>query len=109
MTRFRSWAPASAERLWTEEEKQQWLAEHGHEATHLIAFEPIYQLEVCIPPWEDPERHITRSAQAWGRFMSLVFEEEPIGTAHVVAAHHEGNALEVYSRRVTSRPRLRVV
>ena len=108
MAPMRSRSPVLAERIWTEEEKAEWLAEHGHEATHLVAFEPIYQLEICIPPWEDADLHITRSAQAWGRFMSLVFEEEPLGTARVVAAHHEGNALEGYSR-VRARPRVRLV
>jgi hypothetical protein len=45
---------------------------------------------------------------AWGKNMSRVFDDEPFGAATVVAAHHEGNSLEVYTT-VTPRPRLRSV
>ena len=40
--------------------------------------------------------------------MSRVFDEDQFGAAAVVAAHHEGNSLEVYSKLV-ARPRLRRV
>ena len=99
------WPPTDADKLWTEEEKQEWLAAHAGEVTHFVAFEPVYQLELCIPPWEDAERQITRSAQTWGRVMSLVFEETPLGSATVLSSHHDGNAIEVCAR-VKTRPRL---
>jgi hypothetical protein len=105
MDSIRRWTPATAERLWTEEEKQDWLAAHAGEVTHFVAFEPVYQLELCIPPWEDAELQITRSAQAWGSVMSLAFEEAPLDAATVVGAHHEANAIEVCAR-VKARPRL---
>jgi len=97
-----------AEKTWSEEEKQEWLSVHGGAATHVVTFEPLYQIEVCIPPWEQPDRQIARSAVSWGKMMSRVFDEEQFGAAAVVAAHHEGNSLEVY-RAVTRRPRLRPV
>ena len=102
----RRWTPMTAEKLWSEEEKQEWLAAHGQEVTHLLAFEPLYQLELCIPPWEDAERQISRAARAWGRVMSLVFEESRLGSATVLAARNEGNAVEVCARVATPRPRL---
>ncbi len=101
-------SPVMAERLWTEEEKEEWLAAHGGASTHVVTFEPMYQIEVCIPPWEHPERLIARSAVAWGKNMSQVFDGEQLGAAAVVAAHHEGNSLEVYTT-ATSRTRLRRV
>ena len=97
--------PTEADKLWTEEEKHEWLSAHAGEVTHFVAFEPVYQLELCIPPWEDAERQITRSAQTWGRVMSLVFEETPLGSATVLSSHHDGNAIEVCAR-VNARPRL---
>jgi hypothetical protein len=93
------------ERIWTEEEKQEWLAAHGDEATHVVTFEPLYQIELCVPPWEQPDRQIARSAVAWGKAMALVFEQDQLGSAEVVAAHHEGNSIEVYAA-VKPRPRL---
>jgi hypothetical protein len=98
--------PPSDERMWTEEEKRDWLAAHGGTATHVITFEPLYQVEMCVPPWEHPDRQIARSAVAWGRLMSRVFDEEQFGPTAVVAAHHEGNSLEVKTTAV-SRGRLR--
>jgi hypothetical protein len=98
--------PTMAEKIWTEQEKQEWLAAHGGAATHVVTFEPLYQIEVSIPPWEHPERQIARSAVAWGRRMSEVLDEEQFGAAAVVAAHHEGNSLEVHDT-VTRQPRLR--
>ena len=95
------------EKLWTEEEKQEWLASHGDVATHVVTFEPMYQIEVCIPPWEHADRQIARSAVAWGTKMSGVILEEQLGVAPVVA-HHEGNSLEVSSTMML-RPRLRRV
>jgi hypothetical protein len=99
------WSPVTADKLWTEEEKQNWLAAHAGEVTHFIAYEPVFQLELCIPPWEDVEHQITRSAQAWGKVMSSGFEEAPLGAATVLAAHHEANAIEICAR-VRARPRL---
>lgn len=80
------------DRIWTEEEKEQWLAQHGRTPTHVVTFEPLYQLEVCIPPWEHPDRQIARSAVSWGRSIGTVLEGEGFGSASVVAAHHEGSA-----------------
>ncbi len=40
--------------------------------------------------------------------MSEVLQEEQFGAAAVVAAHHEGNSLEVYTTMML-RPRLRRV
>jgi len=108
MAHMQPWAPAMSDRIWTEEEKEEWLAANGGTPTHVVTFEPLYQVEVCIPPWEHPERQIARSAVAWGKNMSHVFADEPFGAASVVAAHHEGNSLEVYAT-VTPRPRLRRV
>jgi hypothetical protein len=93
------------EKIWTEEEKEAWLAANGEGATHVVTFEPMYQIELRIPPWEHPERQIARSAVAWGQSMSKVFTDEPLGASAVVAAHHEGNSLEVYTA-VTPKPRL---
>jgi hypothetical protein len=108
MTTVPRCSPMTVEKIWTEEEKQEWLAANGHAATHVVTFEPMYQIEVCIPPWEQPDRQIARSAVAWGKTMSQVFEEDKFGAAAVVAAHHEGNSLEVYTTMMR-RPRLRRV
>jgi hypothetical protein len=97
--------PMTNEKIWTEEEKQEWLAAHGAAATHVVTFEPMYQIEVCVPPWEHPNRQIARSAVAWGESMNHVFTETYPGEATVVAAHHEGNSLEVYTT-VKPRPHL---
>ncbi len=93
------------EKDWTDEEKAEWLAAHGTAATHLVTFEPMYQIEVCVPPWESAERHIARSAVTWGTTMRSVLEEEGVESATVIAAHHEGNSLEVYGT-TARRPRL---
>ncbi len=105
MATVQPWTPAMNEKMWTEEEKEQWLAAHGDAPTHIVTFEPLYQIEVCVPPWEHPDRQIARSAVAWGRSMGQVFSDEHLGAAAVVAAHHEGNSLEVYTT-VQRRPRL---
>ena len=105
MATVQPWTPIMNEKIWSEDEKQEWLAAHGAEPTHVVTFEPMYQIEVCIPPWEHPERQIARSAVAWGRSMARVFAEEHLGGAAVVAAHHEGNSLEV-NTTVNPRPRL---
>jgi hypothetical protein len=97
--------PIMSEKIWTEEEKEEWFAANGAEPTHVVTFEPMYQIEVCIPPWEHPERQIARSAVAWGRNMAGVLDQEHLGGAAVVAAHHEGNSLEV-NATVKPRPRL---
>jgi len=102
-------SPTMHERLWTEEEKEEWLAAHGDASTHVVTFEPMYQIEVCIPPWEHPDRLIARSAVAWGKNMARIFERgDQFGAAPVVAAHHEGNSLEV-SAAAKSWPRLQRV
>jgi hypothetical protein len=93
------------ERTWTEADKEAWLAAHGSAPTHVVTFEPMYQIELCIPPWEHPDRQIARSAVAWGQSMSRVFADDQDGAPVVVAAHHEGNSLEV-SSVVKPRPRL---
>ena len=105
MATVQPWTPIMNEKMWTEEEKEEWLAAHGGAATHVVTFEPMFQIEVWVPPWEHPERQIARSAVAWGQRMSQVFSDELLGAANVVAAHHEGNSLEVYTT-VTPRPRL---
>jgi len=100
----------TVEKIWTEEEKQEWLASHRDAATHVVTFEPMYQIEVCIPPWEHADREIARSAVAWGKKMSVVLQEDQFGAAAVVAAHHEGNSLDVYTTMMfRPRPRLRPV
>jgi hypothetical protein len=105
MATAQPWTLMMNEKLWTEEEKEEWMASHGATPTHVVTFEPMYQIEVCVPPWEQPERQIARSAVAWGKNMRQVFDDQQLGGAAVVAAHHEGNSLEVYTT-VTPRPRL---
>ena len=105
MATVQPWTPIMNEKIWTEEEKEDWLAAHGGTATHVVTFEPLYQVEICVPPWEQPERQIARSAVAWGKHMGRVFDQEQLGAAAVIAAHHEGNSIEVYTT-VKPRPRL---
>ncbi len=105
MATVQPWTPIMNDKIWTEEEKAEWLAAHGDAPTHVVTFEPLYQIEVCVPPWEHPDRQIARSAVAWGKNMGRVFDDAPFGATTVVAAHHEGNALEVYTAAVP-RPRL---
>ena len=105
MATVQPWTPTMNEKIWTEEEKEEWLATHGDAPTHVVTFEPMFQIEISVPPWEHPDRQIARSAVGWGQRMSQVFSEEHVGAATVVAAHHEGNSLEVYTT-VTPRPRL---
>ena len=93
------------DRIWSDEEKQAWLVEHGATPTHMVTFGPLYQVEVCVPPWEQPERRIARSAVDWGKHMSWVFDDNPPGRVRVVAAHHEANTLAVHPV-VTPQPRL---
>ena len=92
------------ERTWSDEDKKEWLATHGATPTHVVTFEPLYQVEVCIPPWEQPRPRIARSAVDWGKCMTWVFDDTPPGAVRVVAAHHEGNSLEVHTA-VAPRPR----
>ena len=33
------------------------VAAHGEAPTHVVTFEPMYQIELCIPPWEQPDRN----------------------------------------------------
>ena len=95
MATVQPWTPIMNEKIWTEEEKEEWFAAHGAEPTHVVTFEPMYQIEVCIPPWEHADRQIARSAVAWGKKISGVLQEDQFGAAAVVAAHHEANSLEV--------------
>jgi len=104
MATVQPWNPMT-EKIWTDEEKQAWLAANSDGATHVVTFEPMYQIELCIPPWEHPDRQIARSAVVWGQQMSRVFADDHDGASVVVAAHHEGNSIEVYSV-VRPRPRL---
>ena len=99
------------EKIWSDEEKQEWLATHGDAPTHVVTFEPMYQIELCIPPWEQPDRHIARSAVAVGEEHERGAGpsrtvRDPFATT-VVAAHHEGNSMEVYSRQ-HARPETRL-
>jgi hypothetical protein len=105
MATVQPWTPIMNDKIWTEEEKAEWLASQGGAPTHVVTFEPMYQIEVCIPPWEHPDRQIARSAVTWGKNMSRVFDDDQFGAATVVGAHHEGNSLEVYAAAVP-RPRL---
>jgi hypothetical protein len=112
MATVQPWIPSTSEtmsheRTWSDDEKREWLAAHGGAATHVVTFEPPYQIEMCIPPWEQPDRHIARSAVAWGQDMRQVFDAQDHSAA-VVAAHHEGNSLEVH-HTVQARPRLRSI
>jgi hypothetical protein len=100
--------PETNDSSWTEADKAAWLEAHGDAPTHVVTFEPMYQIELCIPPWEQPDRHIARSAVTWGKSMSRVLDDDHFGTAAVVAAHHEGNSLEV-SPTAASRFYLRAV
>jgi hypothetical protein len=93
------------EKTWSDDEKEAWLAAHGEGATHVVTFEPMYQIELCIPPWEHPDRQIARSAVVWGQQMSQVFSDHHGDASAVVAAHHEGNSVEIHSA-VKPRPRL---
>ena len=109
------WIPTTSEqmdneRTWSDEEKLEWFATHGGAPTHVVTFEPLYQIELCIPPWEQPDRHIARSAVSWGQNMQRVLGTQDHGASTVVAAHHEGNSMEVYSAvQARPRPRLRAV
>ena len=76
MATIQPWNPMN-EKTWSDEEKAAWLAEHGDGATHVVTFEPMYQIELCIPPWEHPDRQIARSAVVWGQRMSQVFADGP--------------------------------
>jgi hypothetical protein len=106
--------PMDNEANWSDEEKREWYAAHGGAPTHVVTFEPLYQIELCIPPWEQPDRHIARSAVTWGQDMQRALDcqdpfSDPFATS-VVAAHHEGNSMEVYSTVLARpRPRLRAI
>ena len=113
MATTQPWIPTSMqmdEKVWSDEEKREWFATHSGAPTHVVTFEPLYQIELCIPPWEQPDRHIARSAVAWGQSMQRVLDSCDNGASTVVAAHHEGNSMEVYSTvQARPRPRLRAV
>jgi hypothetical protein len=104
----------NVEANWSDEEKREWYAAHGGAPTHVVTFEPLYQVELCIHPWEQPDRHIARSAVTWGQTMQRVLDcrdtlEDPFATT-VVVAHHEGDSIEVYCKgRTGPGPRLRAV
>jgi hypothetical protein len=93
---------------WSQADKDAWLAAHGDAPTHVVTFEPMYRIELCIPPWEHPEHQIERSAAAWGKSMSRALGDGHAGPIAVVATHHEGNSLEVSPTSVP-RPHLRPV
>ena len=80
---------------WTEQAKAEWLAAHGSLPTHVVTFEPLFQVEVCVPPWESADRHIAHAAVTWGTTMNRVLNSGSSNAVAVVAAHHEGNSLEV--------------
>ncbi len=111
------WTPTTIEltksqRSWSDHEKSEWLAAHGGVPTHVVTFEPMYQVELCIPPWEQPERQIARSAVTWGERMRCAFDADGDAAAAVVAAHHEGNSMEVHiavQPRPQPQPQLRAV
>ena len=102
--------PTDRAASWSDAAKQEWLAAHGGVTTHVVTFEPLYQIELCIPPWEQPERHIARSAVAWGQSMQRALtSQDPFATT-LLAAHHEGNSMEVYDNVSTRvQPRLHAV
>jgi hypothetical protein len=111
--RFTS-GPVDDDSSWSDEEKREWFTAHGGSPTHVVTFEPLYQIELCIPPWEQPDRHIARSAVAWGQRMQRALAAQdpfadPFATT-VVAAHHEGNSMEIYSNvQARLRPSLRAI
>jgi hypothetical protein len=86
---------ATPDEPWTDQAKMQWLAAHGNTPTHVVTFEPLYQIEVCVPPWERADRQIAHSAVVWGTTMSQALNSGNLDSVTVLAAHHEGNSLEV--------------
>jgi len=46
MATVQPWTPIMNEKTWTEEEKEEWFAAHAAEPTHVVTFEPMYQIEV---------------------------------------------------------------
>ncbi len=105
MATVQPWTPMTNEKIWTEEEKEEWLAAHGAAATHVVTFEPMYQIEVCVPPWEHPDRQIARSAVAWGKSMSHVFTES-ISARRPSSPPTTRGILWRFSTTVKPRPRL---
>ena len=71
-------SPTMDEKVWTEEEKEEWLAAHGGTSTHVVTFEPMYQIEVCVPPWEHPDRVIARAAVALGQAHGPDLRRRPV-------------------------------
>jgi hypothetical protein len=96
---------AGNDAAWSDQDKQRWLATQGGAPTHVLTFEPIYQIEVCIPPWERTDRQLARAAVDWGRNIRHVFDHDLPDGIVVVAAHHEGNSLEVH-RAIRPQPHL---
>jgi hypothetical protein len=107
MTILQPQGATSSDKVWSDEEKSEWLAAQNGQPTHVVTFEPLYQVEMCIPPWEQPNRRIARSAVTWGMLMRKVFHDESFESTDVVSAHHEGNSLEVSA--AVPPPRLRAV
>ena len=104
MASVQPWSPMT-EKIWTEEEKEAWLAEHGEGVDargHLRADVPDRAVHPALGAPGPPD---ARSAVVWGQRMSQVFADGQDGASAIVAAHHEGNSLEIYSA-VTPRPRL---
>ena len=54
MATVQPWTPMMNEKIWTEEEKEEWLATHGNAATHVVTFEPMFQIEISVPPGSTP-------------------------------------------------------
>lgn len=101
----RGWGRTMDETTWTDDSMRAWLAARCGVPTHVMTFEPMFQIELCIPPWEQPERQVGRSAVVWGQAMRRVFKNPADGGIVVVAAHHEGNSFEL-REAITPRPHL---
>lgn len=97
---------SKSEEVWSEEKKQLWLAQNGEIPTHVVRFEPMYQILVSIPPWERPVGQLARSARAWGKSVASIFDGEQLDGSRVLAAHHEGESIEVYKRATDKPPAL---
>jgi hypothetical protein len=80
---------------WSDQAKMEWLAAHGSTPTHVVTFEPLFQVEVCVPPWESPDRQIAHSAVVWGTTVNRVLNSGTLGSVTILASHHEGNCLEI--------------
>ena len=97
MATVEPWTPIMTEKIWTDEEKQEWLASHGrraHPRRHVRADVPdrgVHPTLGAPGPPDRPFRGRVGQEHATGPR-----RPRPVG-ADVVAAHHEGNSLEVYT------------